>query len=232
MLRLTSLSGAEVAVLDKEQFDAVVGAKGGTVLALKKHLAQRLGCSRFKQRIVNDNGAQLRDEEKIRPPLDLQFVLLDLCPPDEQTYAEGEWAFLNTHIIFHHVLTIVVLVPLTLVCLAKQPLYQSMVWWLLLDGACGIIAEMYKAGLPRNHPKCQLMDFVKSVLALHTRFFKFGYTFITGCGLVHSTGSSFLLLAYFVGMLAMGCFNWLAVKKALRTIRRVMKGDSAKRKRA
>eukprot|EP00490_Sorites_sp_Unknown_P022834 CAMPEP_0114670518 /NCGR_PEP_ID=MMETSP0191-20121206/39624_1 /TAXON_ID=126664 /ORGANISM="Sorites sp." /LENGTH=347 /DNA_ID=CAMNT_0001928213 /DNA_START=46 /DNA_END=1089 /DNA_ORIENTATION=- len=137
------------------------------------------------------------------------------------------WVFLKKHILFHHALTIVALVPLNVAGLARQPLYQSMVWWLLLDGACGIIVEIYKAGMQqtemqRNHPNCQLMEFVKSVLALHTRLCKFGYTFYTGFGSVRSVGSSFLLLAYFLGMLGMGYFNWFAVRKALRTIRRVL----------
>ena len=89
MLRIRlAASGEEVVALDAGQFEAVVEQYGSTVTSLKRYLAQRhfpKRFSRFQLRILRDGDAvEMEDEESITPPLDLQLILMNHLPPDEE----------------------------------------------------------------------------------------------------------------------------------------------------
>ena len=87
MLRLFSAgSGEEVAALDASEFDAMVAERGSTVASLKRHLAETLfekRYSRFQLRILREGDTELRDEEGIAFAENLQLMLLNHLPPDE-----------------------------------------------------------------------------------------------------------------------------------------------------
>ena len=89
MLRIRlAASGKEVAVLDASEFKAVVEQYGPTVNALKRYLAQkhfRKRFSRFQFRILRQGDIQeMEDDESITPPVDLQLILMNHMPPDEE----------------------------------------------------------------------------------------------------------------------------------------------------
>ena len=89
MLRIRlAASGKEVAVLDASEFKAVDEQYGPTVNALKRYLAQkhfRKRFSRFQFRILRQGDIQeMEDDESITPPVDLQLILMNHMPPDEE----------------------------------------------------------------------------------------------------------------------------------------------------
>jgi ankyrin repeat protein len=89
MLRVSSAaSGAEVAVLDVDKLDATMPGIGSSILALKKYLSHQVGCSRFRQRILNGNAGELFDDQEICAPVDLQLVILDFWPFEEHEDAK------------------------------------------------------------------------------------------------------------------------------------------------
>ena len=89
MLRVSSAaSGAEVAVLDVDELDATMPGIGRSILALKKYLSHQVGCSRFRQRILNGNAGELFDDQEICAPVDLQLVILDFWPFEEHEDAK------------------------------------------------------------------------------------------------------------------------------------------------
>ena len=76
MIRIcAAVSGEVIAVIQAEDFE-------GTVKALKLVLAPRLDCSRFRQRLVSQDGLELCDNALVLPPANLQMILLQLRLPD------------------------------------------------------------------------------------------------------------------------------------------------------
>lgn len=57
--------------------------KRGAVKELKRFLGIRLGCSRFRQRLLGD-GKKLSDETLLAGLESLQLIVLDFCGPAEQ----------------------------------------------------------------------------------------------------------------------------------------------------
>ena len=89
MLRIRlAASGEEVVALGASDFEAVVEQYGSTVASLKRYLAQRHFPKRFSSfqlRILQEGDAvEMEDEESITPPLDLQLILMNHLPPDEE----------------------------------------------------------------------------------------------------------------------------------------------------
>ena len=89
MLRISlAASGEEVVALDAGKFEAVVEEYGSTVACLKRYLAQKhfpKRFSRFQLRILREgSSSEMEDEESISTPLDLQLILMNHLPPDEE----------------------------------------------------------------------------------------------------------------------------------------------------
>ena len=89
MLRIRlAASGEEVVALDAGGFEALVMQHGSTVIALKIYLAQKhfqKKFSRYQLRILREgDSTALKDEESITLPLDLQLVLMNHLPPNEE----------------------------------------------------------------------------------------------------------------------------------------------------
>ena len=79
MVRLTfAASGEEVALLDSER---LIRREGGHILGLKRYVSHRVGCSRFRQRVLSGSEGELGDEEEIHEGQELQLVILDFLPP-------------------------------------------------------------------------------------------------------------------------------------------------------
>ena len=89
MLRFRlAASGEEVVALDASDYEAVVEQYGSSVASLKRYLAQRhfpKRFSRFQLRILREGDSmEMEDEESITSPLDLQLILMNHVPPDEE----------------------------------------------------------------------------------------------------------------------------------------------------
>ena len=89
MLRIQlATSGEEAVALNAGDLEAVVEQYGSTVASLKRYLAQRhfpRRFSRFQLRILREgDSVEMKDEESITPPLDLQLILMNHLPPDEE----------------------------------------------------------------------------------------------------------------------------------------------------
>ena len=89
MLRIClAASGEEVVALDAGHFEAVVAQYGSTVASLKHYLAGRhfpKRFSRFQLRILGEGDSmEMEDAESITPPLNLQLILMNHLPPDEE----------------------------------------------------------------------------------------------------------------------------------------------------
>ena len=85
MLRISSsLSSNILTEFDEDELSAMAEKGGATTsLALKRCLADRIGQSRFRQRLFHD-GSQVNDHEILTPPMDLQLVILDILTSDQQ----------------------------------------------------------------------------------------------------------------------------------------------------
>ena len=88
MLRISSAaSGEELVSLDVAEFQDVLEVYGCTVGSLKRHLAERhfkKRYSRFQLRFLREGAPdELQDDENITPPMDLQLMLMNHLPPDE-----------------------------------------------------------------------------------------------------------------------------------------------------
>ena len=80
MLRIClAASGEEVVALDAGKFKAVVEQYGSTVASLKRYLAQR----HFLKRFARLHSMEM-EEESTTLPLDLQLILMNHLPPDEE----------------------------------------------------------------------------------------------------------------------------------------------------
>eukprot|EP00435_Cladocopium_sp_Y103_P013227 s989_g3.t1 len=82
-------SGTDVAVLDAEKLEEMMPqSKGRAILELKKYLSHQVGCSRFRQRILNGSAVELGDGQEICVPAELQLVILDFWPPEKDEDAK------------------------------------------------------------------------------------------------------------------------------------------------
>ena len=76
MLRIVSAaSGEEVAT--------VSGSELGVVSSLRRHLAKLLQRSKFQLRLLSD-ARELRDEESLAAPMDVQLLVSDHLPPEPE----------------------------------------------------------------------------------------------------------------------------------------------------
>ena len=79
----SAASGEVLDDMDAEDFRDMEKTYGKTVRALKRWLAERLGVTRFRQRIMMEDSSEvLSDDFELTPPLDLQLVILDYLPKD------------------------------------------------------------------------------------------------------------------------------------------------------
>ncbi|CAE6965524.1 unnamed protein product [Symbiodinium natans] len=133
------------------------------------------------------------------------------------------WDFLKKHLLFHHSLSLTLLIPLNLAGLAENGLYKDMVWWLEAEGIAGMLAEILLKGLEPNAIKYKTISGASSLLTLFVRGAKWPYTFASGLAVVH--GQSFgILPAYALGMSAFSYFNYLAVWKGACQLHRILRG--------
>ena len=80
MLRIQTVSGEGLVVLDLASFHETLPADVGPVRALKQHLNSICGLSRFRQRLVSlSDGAVLDDDHSLRTG-EIQVVFLNFCP--------------------------------------------------------------------------------------------------------------------------------------------------------
>ena len=70
--------GATVAQLDEDEFQCMV-EQTQWVLDLKRILADRVGCSRFRLRLFGHGIGELLDDMSLRPLPSVQLVILDFC---------------------------------------------------------------------------------------------------------------------------------------------------------
>ena len=74
------MSGATLAELSEDEYSEMVESHK-TVKDLKQVLANRIGYSRFRQRLLGE--LELQDDMPLIPlPDGVQIVILDFCPPD------------------------------------------------------------------------------------------------------------------------------------------------------
>ena len=80
MLRIRTVSGEGLVVLDLSSFHETLPANVCPVRALKQQLNSICGLSRFRQRLVSlSDGAVLDDDHSLTAG-DIQLVLLNFCP--------------------------------------------------------------------------------------------------------------------------------------------------------
>ena len=77
----SAVSGEELVRLAADDLPVLAETQGTSVLALKRVLAKRINMSRFRQRLLTDDGELLHDDTLLSPPLNL--VKLELLKPDE-----------------------------------------------------------------------------------------------------------------------------------------------------
>ena len=85
LMEITALSGATVVQLEEEELDRIV-ASGNTVGDLKKLLASRIGYSRFRLKLLNEDMGELQDDMPVTQLLSVQLVMLDFCAPEEAVW--------------------------------------------------------------------------------------------------------------------------------------------------
>ena len=79
----SAASGEELVRLAADDLPVLAETQGTSVLALKRVLAKHINLSRFRQRLLTDDGELLHDDTLLSPPLNLQLVKLELLKPDE-----------------------------------------------------------------------------------------------------------------------------------------------------
>ena len=79
MLRICSaVSGEELALVEVEQF------QGKSSKELKSFLAARLGHTRFRQRLFDEDDKEIDGDKLALSPQNMRLVVLELLPPDEE----------------------------------------------------------------------------------------------------------------------------------------------------
>ena len=78
MIRVSAaVSGEVIAALQADDFE-------GTVKALKNILGPTVECSRFRQRLITEDGLELHDDVQLWAPMNLQVILLQLRADTKQ----------------------------------------------------------------------------------------------------------------------------------------------------
>ena len=80
-MEVVALSGATIAKLDEDALHGMV-EQGYTIRDLKRFLANRIGYSRFRQRLFNGETKELADDMFLTPLPCVQLVLLDFGASD------------------------------------------------------------------------------------------------------------------------------------------------------
>ena len=73
---VSALSGEDIAALNTEDVD------GKPARVLKEHLASITGVTRFRQRLILEDGSRIDGDELYLSPQKVQVVLLQFLPPD------------------------------------------------------------------------------------------------------------------------------------------------------
>ena len=76
MLHVRALSGDPVAELHVEELEATL-QEGSLVLALKRFLAAKLGCSRFRMKLLQEDRQEINDDAPLTGPADILLVRMD-----------------------------------------------------------------------------------------------------------------------------------------------------------
>ncbi|CAK9099458.1 unnamed protein product [Durusdinium trenchii] len=85
-MEITTLSGATVTQLHEEELACMVES-GSSVRDLNRRLTDRVGFSRFRQRLLNAEVGELQDDVPVRQlPPSLQLVILNFCAPKEAVW--------------------------------------------------------------------------------------------------------------------------------------------------
>ena len=79
----SAASGEELVRPAADDLPVLAETRGTSVRVLKQALAKRINLSRFRQRLLTDDGELLHDDTLLSPPLNLQLVKLELLKPDE-----------------------------------------------------------------------------------------------------------------------------------------------------
>ena len=74
----SAASGATLALLDAAEVE------GKSAREVKNALAGQLGVTRFRQKLLSDDGRLIKDAEVFSGTAKIQLVKLDFCPPDEE----------------------------------------------------------------------------------------------------------------------------------------------------
>ena len=84
-MEITTLSGATLTKLHEEELAYMV-ENGHSVRDLKKLLADRVGFSRFRQRLLSGELGELQDDMPVRQVPSLQLIVLNFCPPEKAVW--------------------------------------------------------------------------------------------------------------------------------------------------
>ena len=84
MLHVRALSGDPVAELHVEELEATLQEES-LVVALKKCLAAKLGFSRFRMKLLEEDGAEIDDDAPLTGPANILVVRMELQSSDEAT---------------------------------------------------------------------------------------------------------------------------------------------------
>ena len=86
MLRVRTLSGDPVAELHVEVLKATV-KEGSLVVALKRFVAAKLGCSRFRMKLLQEDRKEIDDDAPLTGPADFTLVRMEFQSSDVATNA-------------------------------------------------------------------------------------------------------------------------------------------------
>ncbi|CAE7218627.1 Ank1 [Symbiodinium sp. CCMP2592] len=91
MLRVRMMSGGSIAALPLRELSDALGWSEHPehpVRSLKRHLECRCGQSRFRQRLLSEDGATLQDDDVLDGHTELQLVLLEFGPTSQDRALE------------------------------------------------------------------------------------------------------------------------------------------------
>ena len=83
MLRIRTVLGEELGILDLARFLGSLNGDTHPVRALKRHLQSMCGLSRFRQRLLFPGDDVCQDDDHTLRPGEVQVVLLNFCPASD-----------------------------------------------------------------------------------------------------------------------------------------------------
>ena len=83
MLRIRTVWGEELGILDLARFLGSLNGDTHPVRALKRHLQSMCGLSRFRQRLLFPGDDVCQDDDHTLRPGEVQVVLLNFCPASD-----------------------------------------------------------------------------------------------------------------------------------------------------